>query len=179
MVRTQFSPATKGTFSKTVSISADEFGLPNLTPPGIVEQDNLTLYSFTVDTDLATYKFPIPSDYHSGDISFFMVWTNDGGADDNGKNAKWQIDYQVSATGDPVSGSHANSPKSTEDTYASDSGWIEHHSEVMTIAAADFAGKLCLFLKLTAVAPTGDALTCEPHLIGICYTYTAKWGRKP
>ena len=80
---------------------------------------------------------------------------------------------------DAASGSHANSPKSVEDTYDSDLGWVEHHTEYMTIAEADFSGKLCIFAKLSAVTPVGEALTCEPHLIGMCYTNKAIWGRKP
>jgi len=178
MARIGFSPALKGTFSKTVSIPAEEFGLPNTNPPGIVDQDNLTLYKFTLDTDQVTFKLPVPGDYAGGNIDFSIIWTNDGGVDDNGKAAKWQLDYQVGGEGDVISGSHANSPKNTEDTYASASGWVEHHTGIMTIAVADFSGKLCIFLKLSAVTPTGAALTCEPHLSGMCFTYTATWGRK-
>ena len=178
MPRIQLNPATKGTFSKKVSIPAEEFGKPNTNPPGIVDQDNLTLYNFTLDTDQVTYKFPVPNDYAGGPIDFSILWTNDGGVDDNGLAAKWQLDYQVGGEGDVISGSHANSPKSTEDTYDSDLGWVEHHTSNMIIAAADFAGKLCIFLKLSAITPVGAALTCEPHLIGMCYIYRATWGRK-
>jgi len=179
MVRVQFSPATKGTYVKEVVVPADQFGLPNANPPSIVDLDNVTLYSFTVDTDKATYKFYIPADYAGGDIDFEVDWTNDGGVDDNGKNVKWQLDYQTVAPGEVMSGSHANSPKSVEDTYDSESGWVEHHAGIMTIAAADFAGKHHILLKLSAVAPTGDALTGKPHLLGIFYDYRAIWGRKP
>uniref|UniRef100_A0A6M3M990 Uncharacterized protein n=1 Tax=viral metagenome TaxID=1070528 RepID=A0A6M3M990_9ZZZZ len=179
MPRVSFSLATRGTFSKTVSVPAEEFGRPNTNPPDIVDQDNLTLYKFTLDTDLITYKLPVPSDWAGGDIKFWVVWTNDGGVDDNGKAAKWQLDYQIGDEGDAVSGSHANSPKSVEDTYDSDSGWVEHHTGYMAIAADDFSGKLCIYAKLSAVTPVGAALTCEPHLIGMCYTNRAVWGRKP
>ena len=122
MPRIQVSPATRGTFSKKVSLPAEEFGKPNTNPPGIVDQDNLTLYNFTLDTDRVTYKFPVPNDYAGGDIYFSILWTNDGGVDDNGLAAKWQLDYQVGDEGDVISGSHASSPKSTEDTYDSDLG---------------------------------------------------------
>lgn len=179
MPRISSTPATRGTYEKTISLGADEFGRPNLNPPTVVDQDNLTLYAFTVDTDKMTLKLPIPSDYYGGDIKFFLIWTNDGGVDDQNTFAKWQLDYQVGAEGDVISGSHANSPKSIEDEYLSASGFVEYHTGYMTIAAADFAGKICLFLKISAVTPTGAALTCEPHLLGLCYTYTATWGRKP
>lgn len=178
MVRVQFSPATKGTYSKEVKVPAAQFGLPPDNPPTIVDQDNITLYKFTVDTDRMFYLLDIAEDYASGDIGIIIMWTNDGGADDNGKNVKWQIDYQVSGAGDPVSGSHAG-PKSVEDAYASDSGWIEHHTAAMAIAAADFSGKHHILLKLSAVEAPAVVLTCEPHLICMCYYYTAKWGKKP
>ena len=164
---------TDSTIVKTIPLAADAFGRPNTNPPNVIDQDNLTLYAFTLNTDSLTVKFPVPWDYASGDIIFNVIWTNDGGVDDNGKNAKWQLDYQVGATGDVISGSHANSPKSVEDAYPSASGFVEAHTGNMTIAAADFAGKQCIFAKLSAVTPAGTALTCEPHLVGICYTYTA------
>ncbi|GAG86867.1 unnamed protein product, partial [marine sediment metagenome] len=156
-----------------VPTSADNFGRPNANPPDIVDIDNLTLYAFTLNTDLLTVKFPVPSDYVSGDITFNVIWTNDGGVDDNGLFVKWQLGYQVGSPGDVISGSHANSPKTVEDAYGSDLGWVETHTEAMTIAAADFAGKQCIFAKLMAITPVGAALTCEPHLVGMCYTYTA------
>lgn len=89
-------------------------------------------------------------------------------------DVKVQIDYQTYAEGDPLSGSHANSPKSIEDTYTSDSGWIFHVTGVMTIVAADFAGKHGITMKISFVAPAGGALTAEPHLKGIQVLYTKK-----
>lgn len=163
-----------GTFQRTVSIPSDQLGRPNINPPTVVDQDNLTLYSFTLNTDKMTYKFPIPSDYDSGPFLFKAVWTNDGGIDDNGRNVKWQLSYQVGSEGDVISGSHANSPKTVEDTYGSASGWVEHDTAQMSIAASDFVGKTCIYLQLMAVTPSGSVLTSEPHLLGLCYTYTAK-----
>jgi len=178
MAKTGFTPAMKGTYTKEVELPGESLGLPFTDPPTIEDQDNVSLYKFTLDTDKLTHDFELPEDYHSGDINIAVMWTNDGGVDDNGKFAKWQLDYQTAAMGDAVSGDHANSPKDTEDAYASDSGWIEHHTAAMTIAAADFAGKHHILLKLSAVTPAGTALTCEPHLICLCITYTAIWGRK-
>ena len=164
---------TDATEVKTIPMDPDAFGRPNTNPPIIVDKDNLTLYAFTLNTDSLTVKMPIPWDYASGDIIFNVIWTNDDGVDDNGKFAKWQLDYQVGAVGNVISGSHANSPKSVEDAYSSDLGTVEEHTGNMTIAAADFAGEQCLFLKLSAITPVGAALTCEPHLVGLCYTYTS------
>lgn len=159
-------------YDDIVSVPAEELGRPNLNPPTVVDQDNLTLYAFTVDTDKMTFKLPVPQQYNSGDLEFWVIWTNDGGIDDNGRNVKWQIDYQVATEGDAVSGSHGNSPKSVENTYVGAAGWIEHHTAHMTIAEADFAGKFCIYIKLSAVTPVGAALTCDPHLIGLCFLYT-------
>lgn len=166
--------AILGPFSKTVQIAADTFGRPNLNPPNVVDQDTLTLYSFTVDTDRMTYKFPIPYDYSRGNFDFYIIWTNDGGVDDLNKNVQWRLEYQVGDEGDVISGFHANSPKAIVDAYTSALGWVECHTGVMTIAAADFAGKQCVFLRLMAITAPAVILTCEPHLLGMCYTYLAK-----
>ena len=157
-----------------LSIEAEAFGRPAANTPTVVDQDNLTLYRFTVNTDFMTYKLPVPWELVTGeDIQINAVWTNDGGVDDNGKEVKVRIDYQTAAEGDAVSGSHANSPKTQNDTYTSASGWIEHHTGFMTIANADFTGKECIYIKISFITPDGVALTCEPHLIGICLKYVA------
>jgi len=157
-----------------LSIEAEALGKPAANNPTVVDQDNLTLYRFTVNTDYMTYKFPIPWELVTGEnIQINFVWTNDGGVDDNGKEVKARIDYQTTAEGDVVSGNHANSPKTQNDTYTSASGWIEHHTDFMTIANTDFAGKECIYMKISFITPDGVALTCEPHLIGICLKYVA------
>lgn len=165
------------TFTKIIAVGANNFGRPNTDPPTVVDVDNITLYAFTLNTDKMTYSFPVPPDYNSGALHFSVVWTNDGNVDDNDKFAKWRLDYQTAAEGDVVNGSHANSPKSAEDEYDSDTGYIEHHTSWMTIASSDFAGEECIFIKISAVTPTGAALTCDPHLIGICIRYQAKVNR--
>lgn len=155
-------------------LNAAALGRPNAQPPDIVIQDNVEFLAFTVNTDRVFYDWDIPEDYDSGDLNIQVEWTNDGGADDNGLEAKVQIDYQTYAEGDVLSGSHANSPKSIEDTYTSATGWIFHITGAMTIAAADFAGKHGVSMKISFVTPTGGALTAEPHLKGIQILYLAK-----
>lgn len=169
----QVSGNSGATYLKTVKVEADELGKPAANNPTVVDRDNVTLYSFAVNTDFMTYKLPVPSDYASGGLKFSVVWTNDGGVDDSGKNVKAQFDYQTTAEGDAISGSHGNSPKQVEDTYTSASGWIEHRSAYVTIAEADFTGKECVYVKVSFVTAPATALTCEPHLIGICLQYTA------
>jgi len=161
------------TYTKTTSIPAEELGKGAASNPAVIDRDNVTLYEFTLNTDFLTYKLPVPSDYASGGLKFNVIWTNDGGNDDNGKNVKAQFDYQTATEGDAINGSHANSPKTVEDTYASASGWIEYHSDYVTIAEADFTGEFCVYVKVSFVTPTPTALSCKPHFIGLCLQYTA------
>ena len=105
---------TDATEVKTIPLAADVFGRPNTNPPIVVDIDNLTLYAFTLNTDKMTLKFPVPWDYVSGDIIFNVYWTNDGGVDDNGKFAKWQLDYQVGTAGDVISGGHTQPDRGLE-----------------------------------------------------------------
>jgi len=161
------------TYLKTMQVSTDSLGRPNTNPPTVVDKDNVTLYSFTVNTDHMTWKLAKPVDYVSGTLGFSVVWTNNGGKDDDGETVKVQIDYQVASEGGVIEGSHANSPKTVEDAYVSAVGWVEHHTAFVTIAEADFVNEECLFCKVSFVTPTGSALTCEPHLIGICLQYLA------
>jgi len=158
-------------YVKTTSIPADELGRGAANNPTVVDQGNLTLYAFTVNTDFLTYKFPVPSDYATGGLKFNAVWTNDGGTDDQNKNVRVQFDYQIGAEGDSIDGSHNNSPKNVNDTYTSASGWIEHHSDYVTIAESDFTGKECVYVKVSFVTAPETALSCDPHLIGICFRY--------
>lgn len=157
----------------TVNVSADELGKPAANNPTVVDKDNLTLYSFTVGTDFMTFKLVIPNDYATGGLKFATVWTNDGGVDDSGKNVKAQFDYQTASDGDSVAGSHGNSPKSVVDTYASASGWIQHRTDYVTVAESDFINESCIYVKVSFVAAPPTALTCEPHLIGLCFQYIA------
>ena len=88
-MRSSINQTIRGTYHGINSIPADQFGRPNTNPPSIVDEDNVTLYKFTLNTDRATYKFIIPDIYAGGDVTIDIMWTNDGGADDNTKNVKW------------------------------------------------------------------------------------------
>lgn len=169
----QYNIVIGGTYTKLLNLPADEFGRPNVNPPTVVDQDNLTLYRFTLNTDRLTAKLPPPSDYANGPLEFNVVWTNDGGVDDNGRNVRWQIQYQVGSEGDVISGNHANSPKQVDDIYASALGWVEHHSNFMQIAGIDFLNEECIYVRFMAITPVAPALTCEPHMLGVCLRYKA------
>jgi hypothetical protein len=167
------------TYTKTAPISADELGKPAANNPEVVDLNNVTLYSFTVDTDFLTFKFPVPTDYASGGLKFQVVWTNDGGTDDQNKNIRVQFDYQVSSEGEIISGSHGNSPKNVNDAYTSATGWIDCRTDYVTIEDGDFSADDCIFLKVSFVTAPATVLTCNPHLVGICIQYTAYAGSHP
>lgn len=172
------SAPNQGTYMKMTLLSADAFGRPSVNPPAVITQDNLTMYGFTLNTDSIYVKYQMPTDYASGSLMIYVMWTNDGGVDDNGLAVKWQIDYQISDTGEIVSGSHANSPRDVEDTYDSATGWLLYHTAAIMIPSTDFTDvDHMLFMKLSAVTPGGAALTCEPNLIGLHVMYRAFWGR--
>ena len=163
-----------GTYTHYDIVPGDALGRPNTNPPTVSDQDNLTLYNFTLNTDRMTFKFPVPLQYDSGPMEISVVWTNDGGGDDNGTNVTWQLQYQTGSEGDIISGNHANSPKWVNDTYTSGFGFVEHHTDYMAIGQADFEDESCMFFRIMAITPPAPALTCEPRLIGICRRYLAK-----
>lgn len=163
-----------GTITKTKQLDIDALTKPPVNPPTVVTQDNTIMLEFTVDTDELYKNFPVPDDYaQTGGLGFHVMWTNDGGVDDNGLNVKVQLSNQTSAVGDSIAGNHANSPKTTEDTYTSASGHILHRTEVMTIAHADVSGMNCVHVQIMFVTPAGGALTCDPRMLGMCVVYTA------
>lgn len=167
------------TYTKTEQIEADELGKPAANNPTVVDQGNVTLYSFAVNTDFMTYKMPVPSDYATGGLKFQAIWTNDGDTDDQNKNIRVQFDYQVSSEGEPISGSHGNSPKNVNDAYTSATGWIDCRTDYVTIEDGDFSADDCIFLKVSFVTAPATVLTCNPHLVGICIQYTAYAGSHP
>ena len=160
------------TYKKIISLPADGFGRPNVNPPTVVTQDNISLYRFTLNTDSMYFKFPVPADYHSGDIELGPVWTNDGGNDDNGRGVRWQTRYQTAAEGLRVDGTLGT--LNSDDVYAGAVGWLEFHAPYVSVPAAHFLNRECIYVRLMAVTPPGAALTCEPHLIGVCLRWTAR-----
>ncbi|GAI37119.1 unnamed protein product, partial [marine sediment metagenome] len=160
-------------YSKLISMPAEALGRPNTDPPTVVDHDNLTLYSFTVNTDRITLKLPPPADYAGGPLGFNVVWTNDGGVDDLNRRVRWELNYQAVSEDEVISGNHVNSPKLIDGLYDLSIGWVEQHTGFMEIAEADFLGKECIYVRLRAVTPLNPPLTCEPHLIGVCLRYNA------
>ena len=162
---------TDATRTINITLAAENIGRGQANTPTVVQQDNLQLLSFDMG-DEVFIKFPVPSTYVSGGVTIIPIWTNDGGVDDQNLYVKAQVDYQVAASGEAVNGSHANSPRDQEDQYTSASGWIEHRFAGITIPHAEIAPEECIFVKLSFIAPAADPLSCNPHLIGVCLSYT-------
>jgi len=169
----QVSGSAGATYTKTVPIAAEVFSKPAANSPAVVDKDNVTLYSFTVNTSISTYKLSVPSDYASGGLKISVVWTNDDDTDDLNNNIRAQLDYQVSSEGEVIDGNHDNSPKNVDDAYTSNLGSVDCRTDYMTIADADFNADDCIFLKLSFVDASVTVLSCNPHLIGVCLQYTA------
>lgn len=154
-------------------IPAGTFGRPNTNPPDVVTVDNTLLLEFDVNTDIVHYKWEVATHYVPGtDLVIQFHWTNDTGVDDNGKNVKIQVEYLAVEDGDVLSGSHANSPRHIDDAYTSDLGSVFHTTGVITIPAADFAGKHELQMKVMFVTADATALTGKPRLDAMMLTYT-------
>jgi len=154
-------------------LSTGLLGKKQVGPPEIVIQDNTKMLAFTLNIDDFFYHWAVPEDFAGGDLTVNFMWTNDGGVDDNGKDVKAQLDYQTYADGESIAGSHANSPKTANDTYTSDGGWEPHQTPSMVIAEADFIDKHAISFKGSFITPDGTELTCEPHLIVVGLSYLA------
>ncbi len=166
---------TDTTIVKHVHLDVGRFKIPAAGAPTVVVQDNVAMLSFNQnDTESAYLRWVIPDDYVSGDLAIIIVWTNDGGVDDNGKNVRWQLNYQVvTGPGDSIEGSHANSPKTINDTYTSATGHLVHMTDPTVLAAADFAGAHGIAFRLTAIAAAPTELTGEALFLGAAVNYTA------
>jgi len=146
-------------------IPAEKFGRPNTNPPDVVTVDNTLMLEFDVDTDIVHYKWEVSPHYVPGtDIVLLFHWTNDTGLDDNGKKIRIQVEYLAVTDGDVLSGSHANSPRTIDDTYTSDLGSVFHTTGNLTIPAADFAGKHEIQFKVMFVTAPATELTGKPRL---------------
>lgn len=160
-------------YQKLVNMPVESLGRPNTNPPDVIDQANLRLLKFAVNTDSVSIKMVKPYDWVTGALELGVVWTNDGGVDDLNKNVRVQMDYQTGSEGDVIDGSHTNSPKNVNDAYVSNAGWVECHTDFMTMAQADFENEQCIYCKFSFVTAPDTILSCEPHMIGICVRYNA------
>ena len=164
----------RGRYTHREHLGVGTFRIPAAGAPANNVQDNTAMLGFNQnDTEDAYTSWEVPSRYAGGDLGVQMHWTNDGGIDDNGKNVRWEVNYQTMDDGDSVAGNHASSPKVIDDTYTSATGYLMHTSPMAAIAAADFAAAHEIRIRLTALAAAPVQLTGESQLTGILLMYDA------
>ena len=125
------------------------------------------------DTESVFLNWEIPGDYAGGDLEIMIHWTNDGGVDDNGKNIRWQVNYQTVADDGSIAGDHANSPEVIDDTYTSATGHLFHTTVMAAVAAADLVGVHEVHIRLTALIAAPVQLTGESQFIAMMLVYDA------
>ena len=164
-----------GHYRKEVHIGIGQFKTPAAGAPAIATQDNTTMLSFAQnDTESIFLTWKVPEDYAGGDLTVEIHWTNDSGVDDEGKNVRWELNYQTVALAlGSIAGDHANSPKVVNDTYTSATGHLFHTADMATVAAADFAGDHQVQFRLTAIAPAAVAMTGEAQFLEMMISYDA------
>ena len=162
------------TYTQRLHVGIGTFKIPAAGAPDVFVQDNTVMLSFNPNgTEDSYISWEIPPDYAGGDLEVLLHWTNDGGVDDNGKNIRLQLNYQSMVNTTVVSGNHANSPKTINDTYTSASGWIFHTTDAATIAAADFSTQHQINFRLTAIAAAVTQMTGEVHILAMMLQYSA------
>lgn len=165
------SPAT---ITRRQLIPASNFGKNPDNPPAIGIYGICQALKFTVDTDKAYYKLPIPDDYAGGDLSIRVAWTRSTtGSDESGKTVKWQLKY-LAINGIDENCNSGESTLSIQDTYdsASTTDQIVYRTDAMIIPSTDFSTDELIIIELMAITPTGTALS-KPACIGLAVFYTA------
>ncbi len=164
------------TYTKHQPIAAFSVGMhPTTNPPTLIIQDNALMDAFTIPNDQAFIQFYLPDDWVPGsDLTIEAHWTSGEANEvaDNTTKVKFQLDYQVVATGGSIAGNHANSPRSQEADYDSNTAWLDQRVEV-TIPNADLVGFHYVLIKITFQNPSATPLSDDPHLIVIDEEYTA------
>lgn len=166
---------TSPTYTRYVHLNTAHFKIPAAGAPAVNVQDNTVMLGFNQnDSESIFMSWAVPTDYAGGDLSMTIHWTNDGGVDDNGKNVRWEINYQtVVSPGGSIAGDHANSPKLLNDTYTSATGHLEHTTGTATIAAADFALAHHVHIRLTALVAAATQMTGDSQFLEMELEYTA------
>ena len=128
-------------------------------------------FAIPLNTDSITFKFPVPTDYAEGPLSFRIVWTNDGGNDNYNQYVRWRIDARISDENEIVTGTDIS--LAVDDQYPTPNGYVECRTNYMHIPSTSFESGECIYIKLSAVTAPATQLGCEPRLIGICHKYKA------
>lgn len=151
-------------------------GLLGKTPtnPPIINTAGITLgMQYTVNTDKSNIIYKVPGNYYSGDATAWFNWTKSAvGADESTKEVKWQVKYLKIAPGD-----NCNSGETTlsvQDTYddADLISQIIYSTATIIIPAASLVANSGLALEISAITPSGVALSDEPLLLSMVFQCT-------
>jgi len=158
-----------GTHTCHLHFTASNLG-KNVSNPPVVDTYGITkVLEFTVDTDLGYYKFLVPDEYASGDITLHINWTRSTtGTDESTKTVKWQLKNLV-INGTSENCNAGENTDAIQDTYdaVSTTTQIVYKSGDMTIAAAEFAAGELIILEIMAVTVDSGVALSEPALVSI------------
>lgn len=172
------SGALPTNISKTVQtewkrISVSEMGLPSTNPPAKAQYGIAAALEFTLNTDHAEYKTQVPGNYVSGtDALVHAHWTKSTtGTDQSAKFVKWQLKYLVITEGDNINSGESTLTVEDEYTSAVTASQIEHVTGSVTIPGSGLTAHDTIYMQLSAVTPTGTALSDEPAVLAVDYEF--------
>ena len=165
-----------GTRTEHIHWTASELGKNVTNPPVVVHFGICKVLKFTVNTDKVSYKFLVPDDYASGDLTIHLNWTRSTtGSDESGKTVKWQIkNLVINGTSEEIA-TGENTDDTIQDSYTSSSETdkICYQTEDITIAVAEFAAEEIVILEIMAVTVDSGTPLSEPALVSLGFEYTA------
>ena len=165
-----------GTFTRHVHWTASNLG-KNVTHPPVVDHYGITkVLKFTVNTDKVSYKWLIPDDYASGDLTLHINWTRSTtGTDESTDTVNWQVkNLVVNGTSEEIAAGE-NTDDTIQDAYTSSSTTdkICYETEDITIAAGEFSAGELLIMEIMAITVGSGTPLSEPAIISVGLHYTA------
>lgn len=163
------------TFTEHIHITASELGKNVTNPPIVNDYGICKVAEFTVNTDLCYYKWVVPTDYDSGNITVHLNWTRSTtGDDESGETVKWQVkNLVINGTSEEVASGEATDAIQDAYTSSSTTDKICYQTDDMTIAAAEFAIGEMILMEIGAVTVDSGTPLSEPALISLGIVYTA------
>lgn len=161
------------TYTHIEKIDAGLLGKAPTNPPAIATAGITPGMKYTVGTDKSSIIFKVPQNYYSGDALLWFNWTKSAvGADESTKQVKWQVQYLKIAPGDNCN--IGETTLSVEDAYDDSdlTSQVIYSSATLTIPEASLAADGGLVLEISAIAPSGVALSDEPLLLAAVFQCT-------
>jgi len=163
------------TYTAHIHIPASELGKNVTNPPVVNDYGICKVAEFTVNTDICYYKWLVPDNYASGDITIHINWTRSTtGSDESAKTVKWQVKNLVinGMNEEVASGENTDA---IQDAYISSSTTdkICYKTDNMTIAAAEFSKGEIIIMEISAVTVDSGVALSEPALISLGINYMA------